>query len=179
MVDTSVTIFGNLTRNPDLSVKDDVARCNFRVASTERRWDRNAGHFVDGHSVFVSVTCWRQLAEHVAASVNRGDPVVVVGRLRQRSYVNADGVTVNLTEIDADVVAVDLRRGETTRLRKIQRQAGSDQTFDVNRPEDAGVRAEDAMSGLDGGETTVTDQDLAALAAGEPELVGAAAEPPF
>ena len=178
MIDTSVTIFGNLTRDPNLSMTDGIARCNFRVASTERRFDRPSGKWVDGRSVYISVTCWRSLAENAAGSLRKGDPVVVVGRLRQRSYVNDQQVTVNVTEIDGDVVSIDLRRGITTRLRKVIRQADSDQSFDVSRPEDAAVRPEDAMAGFDGGEG-VSDSELSALVESGPELVSAGAEPPF
>lgn len=185
MVDSSVTIFGNLTRDPDLTVKDGIHRCNFRLASTERKWDRTANQYVDGHSVFISVTCWRVLAQHVAGSVGKGDPVVVVGRLRQRSYVNSEGATVNLTEIEGEVVAVDLRRGLTTRLHKVAREAGADHSFDTSSPEGMGVVAADGTSGFDGGEAIGHEADLAVvgasgeLAGAAPELVGAAGEPPF
>lgn len=189
MVDTSVTIFGNLTKDPDLFDTSSNFRCTFRVASTERRWDRTAGHYVDGATVFISVTCWRVLAENVAGSLNKGDPVVVVGRLRQRSYAKPDGSTVTLTEIDADVVAVDLRRGTTARLRKVARQAPNDSAFDATQSggDDAhggearggagGGAEADGTSGIDGADESVGDAALQALRSAE--LVGAAAEPPF
>ena len=86
-----------------------VAR--FRVASTPRRLNRTTGEWRDGPTQWYSVSAWRGLGEHCAASLRRSDPVIVHGRLTQSSWVNQEGVEMTSLEVDASFVGHDLNRG--------------------------------------------------------------------
>ena len=87
MNETSVTLVGNLVHDPRLrTTVSGVDVAGFRVASTARRWDRATGRWSDAGSLFLSVTCWRTLAGNAVASLRKGDPVVVTGRLSTRTY---------------------------------------------------------------------------------------------
>ncbi|EFC83305.1 single-stranded DNA-binding protein [Parafrankia sp. EUN1f] len=109
MPDTEITMIGNLVENPVLRITaSGVSVCGFRVASTPRRYDRAEQRFVDGNTLYLRVSCWRQLAENVAASLSRGDRVLVVGRLRQNNYETQDGDRRVSYEVDAEAVAAEL-----------------------------------------------------------------------
>ncbi len=82
-----------------------------RVAWTPRRLDRSTGEWVDGHTSYLSVTCWRKLADNVATCLRKGDPVVVKGRLTVREYTDKDGALRTAVEVDASSVGHDLSRG--------------------------------------------------------------------
>ena len=87
MFETHMTVVGNLITNITrrrLPGGESVA--HFRVASTQRRYDRTNDTWVDGDSLFVAVTCWRQLAENVLRTLAVGDPIIVRGRVHTRSF---------------------------------------------------------------------------------------------
>ena len=86
---------------------------SFRVASTPRRYNRAKQEWSDGPTQWYTVNAWRTLGDHCAASLKRGDPVVVHGRLNQSTWVNSDGVEVTSLEVDATFVGHDLNRGRT------------------------------------------------------------------
>jgi len=124
MNETSVTVIGNLVDDPRLRTTDtgvDVA--GFRVASTARRWDKATGRWSDAGSLFLSVTCWRTLAGNAVASLRKGDPVVVTGRLSTRTY-EKDGQTRSTCELEAVAIGPDLARG-TAVFRRSARVAGA------------------------------------------------------
>lgn len=103
----SVTIVGNLTRDPELRyTPNGAAVANFSVA-WNRRYERN-GEQVEDVSYF-DVTCWGSLADNVSASLQRGMRVVVSGQLDQRSWDTPDGQRRNKVEVKADDVAPSLR----------------------------------------------------------------------
>ncbi|WP_225438537.1 single-stranded DNA-binding protein [Candidatus Frankia nodulisporulans] len=75
MLDTTITVVGNLVDAPELRVTAGGASvCSFRLASTPRRFDRAENRWVDGATLFVRVSCWRQLADNVASSLTKGGP---------------------------------------------------------------------------------------------------------
>ena len=83
MNETMITVVGNVAREPNLRVTNNGTRVvDFRLASTERRYDRALGGWRDGETVFYTVTCWRNVAENLIDSVEKGQPMVVHGRLR-------------------------------------------------------------------------------------------------
>ena len=86
---------------------------SFRVASTPRRYNRATQEWSDGATQWYTVNAWRTLGDHCAASLRRGDPVVVHGRLNQSTWVNSEGVEVTSLEVDATFVGHDLNRGRT------------------------------------------------------------------
>jgi single-strand DNA-binding protein len=111
MFDTQVTVVGNLVAEPRLAfTKDGQAVASFRLASTPRRFDRTAGEWKDGDTLFTSVTCWRALAENVSASLKKGASVIVLGRLSVRPYETRDGDKRQSVDIDAIAVGPDLGR---------------------------------------------------------------------
>jgi len=108
MIDSFLTLVGNLTGDPALGrTQAGTPVCRFRIAANERIFDRSAGQWRDGPVLYLPVICWRGLAENVAASLCRGDPVTVVGRLRQR---HGDQERGPQTEVAAEIVAADLSR---------------------------------------------------------------------
>src|SRR5258708_4753527 len=104
--DTQITISGNLVDDPELRFTpagQPVAR--FRVASTPRFRDNASGEWKDGDSLFLTCNVWRQAAENVAESLQRGMRVIVQGRLRQRSYETKEGEKRTVYEVEVDDVA--------------------------------------------------------------------------
>lgn len=90
--DTTITVIGNLTDDPELRfTPSGAAVAKFRVASTPRFMDKTTNEWKDGEPLFLACTVWRQAAEHVAESLQRGARVIVSGRLRQRSYETREG----------------------------------------------------------------------------------------
>ena len=101
--DTPITVVGNLVADPELrftSSGQPVA--TFRVASTPRVRDAASGEWKDGDSLFLTCNVWRQAAENVAESLQRGMRVIVSGRLRQRSYETKEGEKRTVYEVEVD-----------------------------------------------------------------------------
>jgi len=114
MYSTELTVRGNVVDEPRVHVTDSGHTVvNFRLASTERRHMRGTDDWVDGNRLFLSISCWRSLAEHVAASVHKGQPVIVHGRLYSREY-ERDGQNRLEYRLDADAVGHDMSRGRST-----------------------------------------------------------------
>jgi single-strand DNA-binding protein len=108
--DTQITIVGNMVGDPELRyTPSGQAVATFRVASTPRRFDQQRNEWVDGESVFLTCNVWRQAAENVAESLQRGMRVIVSGRLRQRSYETREGEKRTVYEVEADEVGPSLR----------------------------------------------------------------------
>jgi single-strand DNA-binding protein len=108
--DTQITLIGNLVDDPQLRyTPTGQAVANFRVASTPRFLDRQTNEWKDGDSLFLSCNVWRQAAENVAESLQRGMRVIVSGRLRQRSYETKEGEKRTVYEIEVDEVGPSLK----------------------------------------------------------------------
>ena len=124
--DTVITLVGNLVDDPDLRfTPSGAAVANFRVASTPRFLDRQSGEWKDGESLFLTCSVWRQAAENVAESLQKGMRVIVQGRLKQRSYETREGEKRTVFEIDVDEVGPSLKSA-TAKVAKTQRSgAGS------------------------------------------------------
>lgn len=117
----NVTMEGRLVANPELQfLPSGAALCKFRVAANDRKRNAQTGQYEDGDPIFLSVTCWRNMAENVAETVQQGDLVVITGRLKQRDY-EVEGQRRTSYEIDADDIGVSLRFG-SARLNRTQRQ---------------------------------------------------------
>lgn len=126
-----ITLVGNLVDDPELRfTPQGQAVAKFRVASTPRFYDKQAGEWRDGESLFLTCTAWRQMGENTAESLTRGTRVVVSGRLRQRSYENRDGEKRTVFEVDVDDVGPSLRNA-TAKVTKTSRQAGAAQTHET------------------------------------------------
>ena len=122
--ETQITIVGNLVDDPELRfTPSGAAVANFRVASTPRVFDRQSGEWRDGESLFLTCSVWRQYAENVAESLQRGMRVIVQGRLKQRSYETKEGEKRTVFEVDVEEVGPALRHA-TAKVTKTQRQGG-------------------------------------------------------
>jgi single-strand DNA-binding protein len=116
--ETYVTISGNLTAPPKSGMsRGGIPWTRMRIASSARVFDRQASEWRDGETLFLDVSCWRRLAENAATTLERGDRVLVLGRLRQRSYEDQQGVRHTVTEMDADAIGPDLGRAPAKLLR--------------------------------------------------------------
>src|SRR5580698_4225466 len=103
--ETVITVVGNLTADPELRfTPSGAAVAGFTVASTPRSFDRESGQWKDGDPLFLRCSVWRGYAENVAESLRKGMQVIVQGRLKQRSYQNAQGEQRTSYEIDVDDV---------------------------------------------------------------------------
>jgi single-strand DNA-binding protein len=121
MSDSMITIRGWLGADVTLRAVGEVPVASFRLACTPRRFNRRTETWSEGLTQWYTVTAWRALADNCAASLRRGDPVVVHGRLETRTYVNANDVEVLSFEIDAVHVGHDLSRG-TSAFTRTQRE---------------------------------------------------------
>ena len=122
--DTQITIAGNLVDDPELRFTpagQPVAR--FRVASTPRFRDNSTGEWKDGDSLFLTCNVWRQAAENVAESLQRGMRVIVSGRLRQRSYETKEGEKRTVYEVEVDDVGPSLRNA-SAKVTRASRSGG-------------------------------------------------------
>ena len=124
--DTTITIIGNLVGDPELRyTPTGQAVATFRVASTPRFMDRQTNEWKDGDSLFLSCNVWRQAAENVAESLQRGMRVIVSGRLRQRSYETKEGEKRTVYEIEVDEVGPSLRNASAKVTRSTRSGGGS------------------------------------------------------
>jgi len=122
--DTQITIVGNLVDDPELRFTpagQPVAR--FRVASTPRFRDNASGEWKDGDSLFLTCNVWRQAAENVAESLQRGMRVIVSGRLRQRNYETKEGEKRTVYEVEVDDVGPSLRNA-SAKVTRASRSSG-------------------------------------------------------
>jgi single-strand DNA-binding protein len=122
--DTTITVIGNLTDDPELRfTPSGAAVAKFRVASTPRFMDKQTNEWKDGEPLFLSCTVWRQAAEHVAESLQRGARVIVSGRLKQRSYETREGEKRTVIELEVDEIGPSLRYA-TAKVQKMSRSGG-------------------------------------------------------
>jgi single-strand DNA-binding protein len=151
MYETHVTVVGNLATGVDRNrLTDGTTVAKFRLASTERRYDRTTGGWVDGETLFLDVRCWRALADNANASLVKGDRVVVTGRLYTREY-EQEGQRRSAIRLEAQSVAADLSRctAVLTRTRKQDGTAVADAEGqgDARQPVAGGVAAADPVQG--------------------------------
>ncbi len=122
--DTVITVIGNLTGDPELRfTPSGAAVANFTVASTPRQFDRQSNEWKDGETLFMRCSVWRDAAENVAESLQRGTRVIVSGRLKSRSYETKEGEKRTVVEMDVDEVGPSLRYA-TAKVNKTQRGGG-------------------------------------------------------
>jgi single-strand DNA-binding protein len=123
--DVTITVVGNLTDDPELRfTPSGAAVAKFRVASTPRFMDKQTNEWKDGEPLFLTCNVWRQAAEHVAESLQRGARVIVTGRLRQRSYETREGEKRTVMELEVDEIGPSLRYA-TAKVQKMARSSGN------------------------------------------------------
>ncbi|MCD0482181.1 single-stranded DNA-binding protein [Streptacidiphilus sp. ASG 303] len=122
--ETVITLVGNLVDDPELRfTPSGAAVAKFRIASTPRTFDRQTNEWKDGESLFLTCNVWRQPAENVAESLQRGMRVIVQGRLRQRSYETREGEKRTVFEVEVDEVGPSLRSA-TAKVTRANRSGG-------------------------------------------------------
>jgi len=149
--ETTITVVGNLTDDPELRfTPSGAAVAKFRIASTPRTLDRQSGEWKDGEPLFLACNIWRDAAEHVAESLQRGARVIVQGRLRQRSYETREGEKRTVYELEVDEIGPSLRYA-TAKVQRMNRSGGgSGGGFGAS----GGAASGGAASGSGGGNRT-------------------------
>jgi single-strand DNA-binding protein len=136
-----VTFTGYVATNPELrTTTTGKTVASFRVATTERRFDRPSGKYIEGATTFYTVTCWAWVAERAVKCLKTGDGVIVSGRLAEKSYTRRDGsgVTTYL-EVEVDAIGPDLFKTDV----EVQRRPRPDEaaSADAAPAESTGVPA--------------------------------------
>ena len=123
MPDSTVTIVGNLTRDPEIRyTTGGAAKASFGVA-VSRRWQNRQSQEWEEQTSFFNVVCWREMAENVAESLGKGSRVMITGRLEQRSWETENGDKRSVVEIVADEVGPSLRWA-TAAVNRNERRGG-------------------------------------------------------
>jgi single-strand DNA-binding protein len=138
-MDAYVHITGYVGTEVELRTNTSGGVASFRVASTPRY--RKGGDWVDGNTTWLTVTCWRSLAEHVANSIRKGDPVIVIGKLRTNVFKGEDGVLVERLILEATTLGHDLSRG-TSIFSRVERVLVAE---DTESDEHAAIAAAEAQ----------------------------------
>lgn len=113
--ETNVTVIGNLTGDPELRfTASGAAVANFTIASTPRSFDKQQNKWVDGDALFLRCSIWRQPAEHTVESLKKGMRVIVVGRLKQRTFETREGEKRSVMEVDVEEIGPSLRFAPAT-----------------------------------------------------------------
>ena len=184
--ETTITVVGNLTDDPELRfTPSGAAVAKFRIASTPRTMDRQSNEWKDGEPLFLACNVWRDAAEHVAESLQRGARVIVQGRLRQRSYETREGEKRTVYELEVDEIGPSLRYA-TAKVQKMSRSGGGGGGFGASNGGGGGGNRQPGNSGGGGGGNNFDDPwATAAPASGARPAAGGASnssfddEPPF
>ncbi len=156
--DTVLTIIGNCVNDPELKfTPSGAAVVNFTVASTPRSFDKQTNEWKDSETLFMRCSAWKDLAENIAESLERGSRVIVTGRLKSRSFETKEGEKRTVMELEADDVAPSLLRA-TAKVNRTQRGQGN------------------GGSGNGGGQSRTT---ASSAPAADPWATTATDEPPF
>ena len=123
MHQNTLTLIGNLATDVAVTTtQEDLRVARFRIVVSSRRWNRKHSTGVHGEPTYVAVVCCRRLADNVASSLRRGDPVVVTGRLKVFT-VDHNGRSTTRVEIDASCVGPDLNRTTAVPERALRKAA--------------------------------------------------------
>jgi single-strand DNA-binding protein len=132
-----VTLVGFVAQDPrQRKIKDGVLVTDLRVGTTPRVLDRVTNEWRDGVTSYYDVSCWRRLGDHVRASLHKGDPVMIKGKFRSRTWVDKAGVSRTVIDIIADTVGHDLNRGVANYLRPDRRPVTTEEDPATEEPQD-------------------------------------------
>jgi single-strand DNA-binding protein len=174
--DTPITVVGNLVADPELRfTPSGQPVATFRVASTPRMRDNATGEWKDGDSLFLSCNVWRQAAENVAESLQRGMRVIVTGRLRQRNYETKEGEKRTVYEVEVDDVGPSLRNA-SAKVNRASRGSGEGGFGGGSRPSGGSYSG---GQGASGGGNSSRNEDPWASDSGGGAGGGYSDEPPF
>ena len=173
--DTPITVVGNLVADPELRfTPSGQPVATFRVASTPRIRDNATNEWKDGDSLFLSCNVWRQAAENVAESLQRGMRVIVTGRLRQRNYETKEGEKRTVYEVEVDDVGPSLRNA-SAKVNRASRGSGEGGFGGGNRGGGGGNGSYSGGQGSSGGGSSRNEDPWASDTSGG----GYSDEPPF
>jgi single-strand DNA-binding protein len=177
MTDT-ITITGLVATAPrHLTTSEGLSITSFRLASAQRRFDRSKQRWVDGETNWYTVTTFRQLAMNAISSIDKGDRVIVTGRLRIRDWESGDRAGTNI-DVEADAVGHDLTWGTAKFARTVAATVAGDRTEDAETPE--GLERTERLEGSENvGQTDAADagadpsatEETSGFATAEPEKV--------
>jgi single-strand DNA-binding protein len=173
--DTPITVVGNLVADPELRfTPSGQPVATFRVASTPRIRDNATNEWKDGDSLFLSCNVWRQAAENVAESLQRGMRVIVTGRLRQRNYETKEGEKRTVYEVEVDDVGPSLRNA-SAKVNRASRGSGEGGFGGGNRGGGGNGSYSGGQGSSGGGSTSKNEDPWASDTSGG----GYSDEPPF
>jgi len=145
MNETTVTVVGNLTDDPELRfLSSGVAMSKVRIASTPRVFDKTSNQYRDGEPLFLTCTVWRELAEHVAESLSKGMRVVVVGRLRLSRWQTEEGEKRSTYGLDVDEIGPSLKFATAAVKKTSRTKGGGDGFVPADAPDDGWASASPA-----------------------------------
>lgn len=165
-----ITLTGLVATQPrHIVTSEGLTITSFRLASNQRRFDRTQNAWVDGDTNWYTITAFRQLGTHVASSVEKGQRVIVTGRVRIRDWESGEksGTTI---EIDAEAIGHDLSWGRATFTRSVIAAKGEPVAADA---------APDAFEQPSGASEAEPEPVAAGAERGEPALAGSGASTPF
>ncbi|MBR6458657.1 MAG: single-stranded DNA-binding protein [Actinomycetaceae bacterium] len=146
--DTRISVRGYVGGQPDIYDNEDGGQTVvFSVGVTARGWNRQENRMKDGETAWYSVRCYGNLANNVAASIEKGSPVMVRGRLVTRAWKDDSGIERSRHVIIADAVGIDLNTG-TARFSRVHRDGSSG---------DQGTSDDKASQSSEEGEIDVTE----------------------
>jgi single-strand DNA-binding protein len=133
MTETTITITGNLTADPDLRfIPSGAAVVNFTIASTPRTYDKAASEWKDGETLFLRCSAWRELAENIAESLSKGSKVIATGELEQRSYETKEGEKRTSIELKVKDIGPSLTKAVAKVDRAARGEKPKQQAADVD-----------------------------------------------
>ena len=180
--DTPITVVGNLVADPELRfTPSGQPVATFRVASTPRIMDRQTNEWKDGDSLFLTCNVWRQAAENVAESLQRGMRVIVTGRLKQRNYETKEGEKRTVFEVEVDDVGPSLRNA-SAKVNRASRGGAEGGSFGGGGGGNRGASGGGGYGGgqgSSGGASSRNEDPWASDAGGAGAGGGYSDEPPF
>jgi len=180
-----VTLVGFVAQDPiQRPTKNGVLVTDLRVGATPRVQDRVTNEWRDGDTSYYNVSCWRRLGDNVRASLRKGDPVMIKGKFRSRTFTDKNGVTRNVIDIMADTVGHDMNRGVANYLRPQHRPTATEGGPVAGEPQDMAEGGdmidEEAIEQFGRELDGLSEAEVAAQALEEDEAADATAPPvPF
>jgi single-strand DNA-binding protein len=180
-----VTLVGFVAQDPiQRPTKNGVLVTDLRVGATPRVLDRVTNQWRDGVTSYYDVSCWRRLGDNVRASLRKGDPVMIKGKFRSRTFTDKNGVSRTVYDIVADTVGHDMNRGVANYLRQPRPVAAAgdpsaettqDMADDRDMLEDRDMIDDEAIEQLGRELDGLGEAEAAAQALGEDEAANAMA----
>jgi single-strand DNA-binding protein len=161
--DTTITVIGNLTADPDVRfTPSGAAVASFTVAATRRVFDKDTNAWKDAGTLFMNCSAWRDLAEHVGDTLTKGQRVIAHGSLKQRTYDDSQGIKRTVVELDVEDVGPSLKYA-TAKVTRATRNGGAPHPADQGgwgsrTPADDPWQRHAAMAGASAGNGASSDE---------------------